>query len=130
MSGHLTPNDIKKIVQLIDKWSEPKLSWDLLVEACKTKLNIACTRQTLNAKPAVKIAFKDRKEALKHTTSKAGYIKDIKRANEKIEELTQANEQLRKVNDLLLQRFTVWQANADMYGVSQAKLDQPVSSLK
>mgnify|MGYP003453344437 FL=1 len=39
--GHLTPKDEKRIIKLIEEWSEPKLTWPLLVDACKEKLGIS-----------------------------------------------------------------------------------------
>lgn len=124
--GHLTKKDEVNIIKLIEEWSEPKLTWPLLVEACKIKLNISRARQSLMKLPAIDMAMKDRKAAIKTSTSKPGWIKDIQQANERIEKLTEANQQLKMVNKKLLERFVIWQANADMHGVSQAKLDRPL----
>ena len=128
--GHLTKKDEARIIKLIEEWSEPKLTWPLLVEACKTKLGISRARQSLMKLPAIDMAMKDRKAALKAPTQKAGWIKDINEANERIEKLTEANQKLKAVNQKLLERFKVWQANADMYGVSQTKLDQPLAQFR
>lgn len=130
MRQHLTRQDEARIIKLIEEWSEPKLTWPLLVEACKTKLNIHRVRQSLMALPAVKMAMIDRKTALKTPTEKAGWVKDIHKANERIEKLTVANQQLMAVNQQLLARFLTWQANADMHGVSQAMLDRPLVQFK
>lgn len=124
--GHLTKKDEANIIKLIEEWSEPKLTWPLLVEACKIKLNISRARQSLMKLPAIDMAMKDRKVALKTSTSKPGWIKDIQQANERIEKLTEANQQLKMVNKKLLERFVIWQANADMHGVSQSELDRPL----
>ncbi len=124
--GHLTKKDEARIVKLIQEWSEPKLTWPLLVEACKTKLSINRARQSLMKLSAVDMAMKDRKAALKAPTEKPGWVKDIHLANERIEKLTEANQQLKAVNQQLLARFLTWQANADMHGVSQSMLDRPL----
>lgn len=124
--GHLTKKDEARIIKLIEEWSVPKLTWPLLVEECKTKLNINRARQSLMKLPAVGMAMKDRKAALKAPTEKPGWVKDIHQANERIEKLTKANQQLKAVNQQLLARFLTWQANADMHGVSQAMLDRPL----
>ena len=130
MRQHLTPKDEARIIKLIEEWPEPKLTWPLLVEACKTRLNIPRVRQSLMALPAVKMAMESRKVALKAPTEKAGWVKDLQQANERIEKLTEANQQLRAVNQQLLARFLTWQANADMHGVTQAMLDRPLIQLK
>lgn len=124
--GHLTKKDEQRIIKIIEDWSEPKLTWPLLVDACKAKLGISRARQSLMKIPAIDMAMKDRKAALKAPTEKAGWIKDINEANARIEKLTEANQRLKSVNQKLLERFKIWQANADMYGVSQTKLDQPL----
>nr|WP_206691835.1 hypothetical protein [Pseudomonas cyclaminis] len=122
----MTKKDEARIVKLIQDWSEPKLTWPLLVEACKTKLSINRARQSLMKLSAVDMAMKDRKAALKAPTEKPGWVKDIQLANERIEKLTEANQLLKAVNQQLLARFLTWQANADMHGVSQAMLDRPL----
>ncbi|WP_417788461.1 hypothetical protein [Stutzerimonas xanthomarina] len=124
--GHLTKNDETRIVKLIEEWSGPKLTWPLLVEDCKTKLSINRARQSLMKLPAVHLAMKVRKAALKAPTEKPGWIKDIQQANERIEKLAEANQKLKAVNQQLLARFLTWQANADMHGVSQTMLDRPL----
>lgn len=58
--GHLIKKDEAQIVKLIEEWSEPKLTWPLLVEACKTKLKINRARKSLVKLPAVDMAMKDR----------------------------------------------------------------------
>ena len=128
--GHLTKKDEARIIKIIEEWSEPKLTWPLLVEACKIKLGISRARQSLMKLPAIDMAFKDRKAALKAPTEKAGWIKDINEANERIEKLTEASQKLKAVNQKLLERFIIWQANADMHGVSQTKLDQPLTQYR
>ncbi len=126
MGKHLTQKDVARIKKLIDEWSAPKLTWPLLVEACEKKLGISKTRQSYAKLTGLKIAMKDRKAALKAPTEKAGWINDINEANERIEKLTEDNQRLKAVNQKLLERFKIWQANADMYGVTQTKLDQPL----
>lgn len=130
MRKHLTKQDQARIIKLIEEWSEPKLTWTLLVAACKEKLNISRARQSLMKLPAVDMAMKDRKAALKISTEKPGWIKDIQEANERIEKLTETNQRLKEVNQQLLVRFVTWQANADMHGVTQAMLERPLLQLK
>jgi hypothetical protein len=76
------------------------------------------------------MVMKDRKAALKAPTEKPGWVKDIHEANERIEKLTDDNQKLKAINHKLLERFLIWQANADMHGVSQTKLDRPLVQFK
>lgn len=128
--GHLTKKDETRIIKLIQEWSEPKLTWPLLVEACKAKLGISRARQSLMKLPAIDLVMKDRKAALKAPTEKPSWVKDIHDANERIEKLTEDNQKLKAINHKLLERFLIWQANADMHGVSQTKLDRPLVQFK
>ena len=128
--GHLTKKDEARIIKLIEGWSEPKLTWPLLVEACETKLGISRVRQSLMKLPAVDMAMKDRKAALKAPTEKPDWVKDIHKANERLDRLTEANQKLKAVNQMLLERFLIWQANADMHGVSQTMLDRPLTQFR
>lgn len=128
--GHLTKKDEARIIKLIEEWSEPKLTWPLLVEACKEELGISRARQSLMKLPAVDMAMKNRKAALKAPKVKPGWIDDIREANERIEELTEKNQKLMGALREMHARFLIWQANADMYGVTQSMLDQPVLQLQ
>ena len=128
--GHLTKKDEARIIKLIEEWSEPKLTWPLLVEACKEKLGISRARQSLMKLPAVDMAMKNRKAALKAPKESPGWIDDIREANERIEALTEKNQKLMYALREMHARFLIWQANADMHGVTQSMLDQPVLQLQ
>lgn len=128
--GHLTPRDEQRIIKLIEEWSEPKLTWPLLVEACKEELGISRARQSLMKLPAVDLAMKNRKAALKVQNLKPGWIKDIQAANQRIEELNAKNQKLLAAVRDMHARFLIWQANADMHGLSQSELERPVYQLK
>jgi hypothetical protein len=128
--GHLTEKDEKRIIKLIEEWSEPKLTWPLLVEACKEKLGISRARQSLMKLPAVDLAMKNRKAALKAPMERPGWVSDIHEANERIKKLTETNQKLMGALRDMHARFLIWQANADMHGLSQSMLEQPVSQLQ
>ena len=125
--GHLTQKDEKRIIKLIEEWSEPKLTWPLLVEACKEKLRISRARQSLMKLPAVDLAMKNRKAALKAPMERPGWVTDIHEANERIDKLTETNQKLMGALRDMHARFLIWQANADMHGLTQSMLDQPLS---
>ncbi|MDT4852548.1 hypothetical protein FQZ97_867830 [compost metagenome] len=80
--------------------------------------------------PAVDLAMKNCKAALKAQKLKPGWIGDIRAANERIEELTAKNQKLSAAVRDMYSRFLIWQANADMHGLTQSMLEQPVSQLQ
>lgn len=127
--GHLKKTDEARIIKLIEEWSEPKLTWARLVEACKEKLGITRARQSLMKLPSVDLAMKNRKAALKAPVERPGWVSDIHEANERIEKLTVTNQKLLAALRDMHSRFLIWQANADDHGISQSMLEQPVSQL-
>ncbi|MCY1376238.1 hypothetical protein D9M69_637150 [compost metagenome] len=74
--------------------------------------------------------MKNCKAALKAQKLKPGWIGDIRAANERIEELTAKNQKLSAAVRDMYSRFLIWQANADMHGLTQSMLEQPVSQLQ
>ncbi|TDF38264.1 hypothetical protein EYS14_11275 [Alteromonadaceae bacterium M269] len=67
----LSGKRINDIVNIINNWSEPKLTWDALVWAIQIHLMVKITRQTLNSYLQIKAAFVEKKEALR--LQKLGY---------------------------------------------------------
>lgn len=124
--ARLSESDEQRILVLIENWQNPKLGWVELVAACKAELRITVTRQSLSTRQIFKMALKDRKSALKAPSQAPGYVKDLKVANERIAKLEAENQTLKHVNNELLKRFKLWQNNADMYGVTESRLNQPL----
>lgn len=122
----LTNDDERRIEALIQNWGSPKLSWQFLVEACRKELGIETTRQALNTRPRIKALLKIRKVELKAPSKATGYSRDLLDANKRIEALTQRVAELESANAQLVDMFIRWQYNASLYGVTEAKLNQPV----
>lgn len=123
----LTAKDVKAIIKLIEKWDHngPKLTWPNLVEACKDRLGISRTRQSLMKVSEINAAFKAHKAALKVETQTiaSNWIKDLKEANERVAKQAEDIRRLKVANEMLLERFTVWQYNAKRAGLTEAQLE-------
>ena len=133
MAQHLTDQDIENIVELLDYWPvDQKLTWELLCKAIELQLELvpAPTRQTLQKYVRVKNAY-DQCKKPKSTRVKSNPSQklpaSLKIAQTRIEALEVKNARLEKENAMLLEQFVVWQYNAHKYGLSIAKLNEPMS---
>ena len=134
MAQHLTDKDIENIVELLDYWSlDEKLTWERLCKAIELQLEFvpAPTRQTLQKYARIKNAYDQSKKpskALNVNTNKTNKLPaSLKIAQTKIQALEAKNARLEKENAMLLEQFVVWQYNAHKYGLSIAKLNEPMS---
>ena len=131
MAQHLTDKDIENIVELLDYWPlDQKLTWERLCQAIELQLELvpAPTRQTLQKYVRIKTAY----DQCKNPQTPKGNVTQklpasLKIAQTKIEALEVKNARLEKENALLLEQFVVWQYNAYKYGLSIAKLNEPMS---
>ena len=134
MAQHLTDKDIENIVELLDYWSlDEKLTWERLCKAIELQLELvpAPTRQTLQKYARIKNAYDQCKKPSKalniNTNNRNKLPASLKIAQTKIEALEAKNARLEKENAMLLEQFVVWQYNAHKYGLSIAKLNEPMS---
>jgi len=133
MAQHLTDQDIQNIVELLDYWPvDQKLTWELLCKAIELQLEFvpAPTRQTLQKYVRIKNAYdqcKKPKATRVKCNPKQKLPASLKIAQTRIEALEVKNARLEKENAMLLEQFVVWQYNAHKYGLSIAKLNEPMS---
>lgn len=128
MAKHLTSKDIGIIVNLIDSWQD-KLTWDILCDAVEPLIGTRPTRQTLNAQERIKTAFSLKKEQLKGGSQHTKRPASLSIAEQRIRRLESENRRLERENELLMQRFAVWQYNAYKHGLTPAKLDTPLPTI-
>lgn len=127
MAKHLTDNDIKNIISLLDGWgSDNKLTWDNLCELAFKRHNIRTTRQTIQKPLRVKDAYKDKKEELKFGVIKPKVPASLNIAANRINKLENENERLKKEQSNLLAQFVVWQYNAYANGISVDELNRAI----
>ncbi|MFT4803096.1 MAG: hypothetical protein ACI9YE_000285 [Psychroserpens sp.] len=125
MARHLTDNDIKNIVSLLDGWNtDSKLTWDNLCELAFKRLKITSTRQTIQKPVRIKTAFKDRKTALKSGQEKPKTPASLSIAAKRIEKLENENARLESESNDLLTQFVVWQYNAYANGMTMEQLNR------
>ncbi|NDV13002.1 hypothetical protein [Crenobacter caeni] len=125
MAKHLTDRDIGIIINQIDSVRD-KLTWNGLCDAVEPLIGTRPTRQTLNAHERIKTAFALKKDLLRDGFHPSKRPASLAIAEQRIRRLESENERLRRENELLLQRFVVWQYNAYKNGMTPAKLDAPL----
>jgi predicted nuclease with TOPRIM domain len=132
MAQHLTDQSIENIVELLDYWPlDEKLTWERLCKAIELQLELmpAPTRQTLQKYARIKNSYDQCKRS--PTSAKINQTQklpaSLKIAQTRIEALEAKNARLEKENTMLLEQFVMWQYNAHKYGLSIAKLNEPMS---
>jgi len=127
LAKHLTDKDIQNIASLLDGWdSDSKLTWDNLCELALKRYKITSTRQTIQKPERIKIAFKDRKKALKSGKDKPKIPPSLSIAARRIEKLEHENARLQKEQDALLAQFVVWQYNAYANGMTVEEINRAI----
>lgn len=125
MARHLTPDDVRRIVNLLKSWKFD-LTWSLLVEACSASLDIQTTRQALSRKAEIKEEFNIRKRSLKTGVEESARPNSINAAHDRINRLTQRVKELEEQNARYREIFVRWQYNAEARGLRKDLLDRPI----
>lgn len=125
MARHLSPNDVGRIISVIDGWSD-KLTWSLLCEKIEKVLGCRKTRQTLHANAPIREAFTHKKERLKNQAIGMKVPASLRMAAQRIQRLEEENARLKEVNDRLNVQFLVWQRNADARNITKDQLEAPL----
>lgn len=102
---NLDDEGIERIVLLIDSWSEPKLTWDILITHIHRSFNTLYTRQALDRHPRISQAYKFRKRNQVKQTPEATP------EEQKIELLEIEVARLKRENNQLLEQFVRWTSN-------------------
>jgi hypothetical protein len=116
------------IVGLLDGWNGP-LTWDLLCAACERSIGTKPARQTLAKSHEIKIAFNVSKKRISKADSHLPVPGNLKMAAERIVRLEAEVRRLEESNQLLLQRFVVWQYNAYTFGMTDRELDSDLPAI-
>ncbi|MNF42992.1 hypothetical protein D3C76_452200 [compost metagenome] len=129
-SRNLDDQSIERIVEILDGWSSPKLTWELLIEQILLRLRAKYTRQALNNHMRIKETFVARKKAIRDPSA----LKLISQTPEqqRIARLEAENERLKRENNNLLEQFNRWAYNGYLRQMDERMLDfmsQPLPSV-
>ncbi|MBB3222116.1 hypothetical protein [Pseudoduganella umbonata] len=120
-------NIIEVIDEILRQWSG-KLSWDLLRAAIKDGIGVDYTRQALANHKHIVDAFNIRKRALQIEAGRPiSVVNDVAELQKKIAQLEAKNEMLALECKNYRAMFFVWVKNAEKEGISERKLNEPLS---
>ncbi len=124
---NLEDTDIEKIVSLLDGWSG-RLTWELLIDAVEKRVHARYTRQALHMHARIRDAFAQRKDVLSRSPGKRKVASNpaLQAALDRADRLTAENERLKAENGRLLEQFVRWSYNANLRGLDNAFLSQPL----
>ncbi len=109
---NLDDHAIHEICAILDGWSSPKLTWELLNKQVLLRLRASYTRQALHNHVRIKEAFSARKKALAGHDSKER--KEATPEQQRIARLEAENERLKRENHSLLEQFNRWVYNGHL----------------
>lgn len=124
MAKHLSKADIEAIINIIDGWSDYKMTWEEICEAAQQVVGKKPTRQSLNANKAIKAAYTVKKKGLKNETIHEPLVSNVKVAVERIKNLESKVQRLEEQNRALMEQFVVWQYNAYKHGLKEHQLNE------
>jgi hypothetical protein len=126
LAKHLTNRDVEAILNIIYGHDNEKLTWEGVCVAAEAVVGKKPTRQSLSANESIKDAYKAKKASLKLSAPSKPKPSSLSAAADRIAKLQSENETLKRKNDLLLERFVMWQYNAYKHGLKEHQLNEPL----
>lgn len=124
---NLDDKAIEQIVEMLDGWSSPKLTWELLIKQIMLRLRAEYSRQALHNHTRIKEAFATRKQELAGRDQRE--LKTLTPEHQRIARLEAENERLKRENNNLLEQFHRWVYNGylkQMDGRMRDFMNQPL----
>ena len=128
--ANLNDGIVFRIVEVIDNWAKPRLTWGLLVSTIQEVGLPGYTRQTLEKNIRIKNAYLSMKSNLRgegpstlRSKSKAGLAQNVTGLKSTIS-------RLELENNILKERFLCWLSNAIDFGMTVEMLEQPLPRIQ
>lgn len=131
MARHLTDADIEIICEMIDCWDpETPLTWREIESAVEGRFGHRYTRQALEKRERIKIAYTVRNNVLRNLPERAprGSV-EVLAAQARIDGLKAETQRLKIENERLLAQFVRWLYNASLHGLDKDKLNAPLPTI-
>jgi hypothetical protein len=121
----------KRIVEIIEDWNEPGITWKALVQVVNTEFEGDWSPQALMKHPRLKAAYKLKKDELQKKAKKGGSGRPAKQGDgtlkvlqRQIRDMREEIAGLRSDKARLLEQFATWKTNAYLNGWSIKALDK------
>ncbi|NNB27664.1 hypothetical protein [Pseudomonas fragi] len=124
MAKHLTKADILAILDTINGWKKPPITWDAICDAVQPIVGKRPTRQSLSSYALVKVAYKKKAETLSLEYIPRPSPSSLSVSQARIEKLEAELGVMAARNQALLEKFVVWQYNASKHGISESMLNE------
>ncbi|MCD4505768.1 hypothetical protein LQR30_16870 [Chromobacterium piscinae] len=118
---NLNDKIIEKIVRILDDWSGPRLTWELLIKKVFIELGILYTRQALSNHVRIKAAVYAKKQQLLKGGLQEMRMKDSEQ--QLIDSLKSEIKRLKRENNALLEQFNRWVYNGYLRSLDKFMLD-------
>ncbi|RTR70088.1 hypothetical protein DY933_28765 [Pseudomonas aeruginosa] len=126
MAKRLTEGDISAIVETINGWKSPPLTWDRICMAVEPLVGKRPTRQSISSNAIIKIAYKKKSETLAREYIHRPSPSSLEVSAARIGQLEEKLRVISARNQLLLEQFVIWQYNASKFGISERQLNEPL----
>ncbi|WP_196487973.1 hypothetical protein [Burkholderia pseudomultivorans] len=126
----LTDEQARLVALLIDEWPKDRpFTWNEIVKVASARLGVRWTRQTLEKRECIKLAYLRLTSERKGVSRQSGAAPKRHRATEverRIANLKDENARLRERLNEYDRRLIRYVANALALGVSEAQLNEPL----
>ena len=126
---NLNDDAIELIVGMLDGWSG-KLTWDLLIDVIEKRLRVRYTRQALDKRARIKMAYQVTKtrlsESPRHEHQRKLSGVEVGVITQRLNRLEAENSRLRVEGERLLEQFVTWAYNAHLKGLTKDYLNTPL----
>ncbi|HDS1756047.1 hypothetical protein [Pseudomonas sp. M5] len=133
----ITDKQTREICRMIHAWdcNQHKLDWNTICLGAQEILHWPTppTRQALNKKPTIKLAYQAKKEVIRRELEQAARLprpKTIKEGAERILRLENEIEHLKILNSKLAEIFNIIVYNASLAGLKKHDLMKPMPTTK
>jgi hypothetical protein len=121
-SPNLDDDAIEKIVKILDEWSLPKLTWELLLTEIQRRLGARYVRQTLDKYARISDAFVARKKTLAARDPNDPSL--LTPEQKRIVDLETEVARLKRENNNLLEQFNRWTFNGQRLQIDHRMRDE------